>query len=236
MFHRRMLGYLKEQNWFAVIVEFLIVVLGVFLGIQASNWNEARAEQRLGEAYLDGFRADLLADSRMLTEEIEGRRAQSQDALAVLEFYDGRELEPALFFEAFYSALYSRQTQPNRNTMDEVLNAGALHLIEDDDVRLGLLDLQATYRNIEASEEHLSRDFDQYLYDPTFSSIPVQIAGPWQDTPALRRDAQALLDDTRIENGLRLVVANLQLPGGIEDELEVAKAQVDDLLRRIPEG
>ena len=29
---------LKEQNWFAVILDFLIVVLGVFLGVQMGNW------------------------------------------------------------------------------------------------------------------------------------------------------------------------------------------------------
>ncbi len=32
----------KEQNWFAVFLDFLIVVLGVFMGIQLGNWNQAR--------------------------------------------------------------------------------------------------------------------------------------------------------------------------------------------------
>ena len=43
---RRIGTHLREQNWFAVIAEFLIVVTGVFLGIQVSNWNAAYQEQR----------------------------------------------------------------------------------------------------------------------------------------------------------------------------------------------
>jgi hypothetical protein len=34
----------KDQNWFAVTLDFIIVVVGVFIGIQVANWNEERAE------------------------------------------------------------------------------------------------------------------------------------------------------------------------------------------------
>ena len=37
---------LKEQNWTAIAVEFVLLVLGVFLGIQVANWNEDRATYR----------------------------------------------------------------------------------------------------------------------------------------------------------------------------------------------
>ena len=41
---RRIREHVATHNWFAVSVDLLIVVAGVFLGIQASNWNEARIE------------------------------------------------------------------------------------------------------------------------------------------------------------------------------------------------
>jgi hypothetical protein len=31
-----------SQNWFSVIVEFVIVVVGVFMGLQVQDWNEER--------------------------------------------------------------------------------------------------------------------------------------------------------------------------------------------------
>lgn len=45
MILRRVTQHVKEQNWFAVGVDFLIVVVGVFIGIQVANWNDARADR-----------------------------------------------------------------------------------------------------------------------------------------------------------------------------------------------
>lgn len=45
MILRRLSQHVKDQNWTAVGLDFLIVVLGVFLGLQASNWNSDRVAQ-----------------------------------------------------------------------------------------------------------------------------------------------------------------------------------------------
>ncbi|MGB6228622.1 MAG: hypothetical protein WBF53_00660 [Litorimonas sp.] len=37
---------MREQNWLAIGIDFCIVVVGVFIGIQVASWNEARVEQR----------------------------------------------------------------------------------------------------------------------------------------------------------------------------------------------
>lgn len=44
MLFRRIAQHVKEQNWTAVGIDFVIVIVGVFLGIQVSNWNEARVQ------------------------------------------------------------------------------------------------------------------------------------------------------------------------------------------------
>ncbi len=234
MLLRRVMVHVKTQNWTAVALDFVIVVVGVFIGIQVANWNAARGERTLSNEYLSGFRQDLLADAHMLQTEIEARQAQRQDALTVLEFYDGRSLEPIVFFEAYGAAILARNTRPNRNTIDEVLNTGSLRLVRDPEIRNGLLDLYVIYKRIADVEDHMARDFDAYLYDPTFSSVPFNLEGPWEDTPASRLEAETLLNSVTIENGFRLIVANLQFPdSGLEAELEAARVQVDTLLREI---
>ncbi len=40
---------MKDQNWFAVGIDFWIVVVGVFFGIQIGNWNETRLDQKAYE-------------------------------------------------------------------------------------------------------------------------------------------------------------------------------------------
>ena len=45
MILRRVIEHVKKQHWTAVFLDFVIVVLGVFIGIQVSNWNAARADR-----------------------------------------------------------------------------------------------------------------------------------------------------------------------------------------------
>ena len=42
MLLRRITQHVKDQNWFAVGLDFVIVVVGVFIGLQVANWNEAQ--------------------------------------------------------------------------------------------------------------------------------------------------------------------------------------------------
>ncbi|MFT6662771.1 MAG: hypothetical protein ACJA0K_002784, partial [Maricaulis maris] len=44
---------LRDQNWLAVSLEFIIVIAGVVVGFQVSAWNEARQERGLEQAYLE---------------------------------------------------------------------------------------------------------------------------------------------------------------------------------------
>ncbi len=71
MLLRRIIDHVKTQNWTAVALDFVIVVVGVFMGIQVSNWNDARAEQEdAGEALVrleQDFERILARTERSLT-------------------------------------------------------------------------------------------------------------------------------------------------------------------------
>ena len=43
---------IREQNWATVVLEILIVVVGIFVGLQVDGWNELRKERQEGEEYL----------------------------------------------------------------------------------------------------------------------------------------------------------------------------------------
>lgn len=61
MILRRMTHHMKADNWTNVAIEFVLVVLGVFLGIVAANWNEERLERRETERLLTQLDAELNA-------------------------------------------------------------------------------------------------------------------------------------------------------------------------------
>ena len=53
MLLRRITEHVKSQNWFAVWLDFIIVVVGVFFGIQIGNWNASRLDDQAYEQAYD---------------------------------------------------------------------------------------------------------------------------------------------------------------------------------------
>jgi hypothetical protein len=59
MIARRIAQHMKQQHWTGVLIELVIVVLGVFIGLQADNWNGQRLERQRVAVLVEGMRADL---------------------------------------------------------------------------------------------------------------------------------------------------------------------------------
>ena len=52
MLLRRIIEHVKAQNWTAVGLDFVIVVVGVFIGIQVANWNDVRRDRVQEQVYV----------------------------------------------------------------------------------------------------------------------------------------------------------------------------------------
>jgi len=85
---RRIAQHVKEQNWFAVGLDFLIVVFGVYFGLQVSSWNEVR-QDRIEEAdFLAQLHNDLMlaAKQSARTEAIRFSQAETVESAVELIF------------------------------------------------------------------------------------------------------------------------------------------------------
>lgn len=88
MLLRRVTKHVKDQNWFAVGIDFIIVVVGVFIGIQVANWNDARSDEhnyqnamvRLAEENFEAL--DQLEEFQ---PDVEAKLAEVQAAILVLQ-------------------------------------------------------------------------------------------------------------------------------------------------------
>jgi len=74
MILRRLSQSLKTQNWTAIWIEFILLVVGVFLGIQVANWNEERSLRAQERTYL----TELSDEVRSNVRQIEYRTAYTQ--------------------------------------------------------------------------------------------------------------------------------------------------------------
>lgn len=59
MITRRILQNFSAKNWFAVCAELIVVVVGVYAGIQVANWNEARLEAERKEQIVEALITDI---------------------------------------------------------------------------------------------------------------------------------------------------------------------------------
>ena len=56
---RSLTKHIREQNWFAVALDFFIVVVGILIAFQITNWSEARGEAQREKVLLERLHLDF---------------------------------------------------------------------------------------------------------------------------------------------------------------------------------
>jgi hypothetical protein len=129
---------LKAHDWVSVVIEVLIVVAGVFIGLQVSNWNEDRKDTARGNEYLQRLGDELLKDVRELQNisrfwsEVQ---ASGETAIAYAEdgvLQDGSAWKTLL---AYYQASQVWPYRKSDVTFQEIQSGGDLQLIRNPQLR-----------------------------------------------------------------------------------------------------
>lgn len=85
MILRRFMKHATEQNWIAVGLDMIVVVVGIFLGMQMTDWNESRKERQQETVYLQEFREDFITNRETLAVAIERWGRISTAMIGLLE-------------------------------------------------------------------------------------------------------------------------------------------------------
>lgn len=136
MIPRRIAEHVRHRDWFAIAVDFAIVVAGVFVGMQVNDWNAARQARARAEVYS----ARLTEDLRYEAWQVEFMIAYYKDVLANAErAVDALSGGPPLSNEKLLINAY-RASQylyygTRRATYDEMVATGDIGLIADKRLR-----------------------------------------------------------------------------------------------------
>jgi hypothetical protein len=68
MILRRIAHAVRQQQWTSVLIELVIVILGVFLGFQVSDWANERASRSAEVRHLEEIAEDLRADAAIFDQ------------------------------------------------------------------------------------------------------------------------------------------------------------------------
>ena len=136
MIRRRVIEQLRAQQWVAVFIELAIVVLGVFIGLQVSNWNQDRESARQGANFAEHLKADLRHEDWVYQLMITYNRQVLANADRAVSALEGRTTvsDEALLVSAYRATQY-KQPVRRRSTYDELISTGTIGLIRDEKLR-----------------------------------------------------------------------------------------------------
>jgi hypothetical protein len=196
MLLRRITEHVRAQSWLAVALDLLVVVVGIFLGLQVDGWNEARKERAREQAYLEQIHTDFEKTIKQIEFMAEFHAMRATDLDWLVDSITSGELaedDERRFRNAFIS-MY--QLPPLGATMGvyEAMKASAdLALIRDQRIKSCLVSLD-TGLEVEASLLNYFRDMSQADADLT-RGLALVVANEDRSESSLRVDFSEVVED-----------------------------------------
>ena len=175
MIMNRIAGALREQQWSTVFIELLVLIVGIFLGLQVDAWNEQRKDRADETVYLQRMHSDI-ALAEQLSGRVRERRIQSNAINhEVADVLFGRVAADELTdvqCGALHSANFFNIQVVDLPSVLELISTGRLEIIRNAELRTSLLQLQQTSASLQSlistqstsvGEGHLPTLFPQHI-------------------------------------------------------------------------
>ncbi len=152
MILRRLVTALRKQSWLTLVLELVVVMVGIFLGLQVDSWNDARKDRVLEQQYLASLKADFQADIEELDGAIALAESRAQLGRLLISSIDKRRVEgdPNEFIWAVYSSFLLNYPSYTRATINDLLSTGNLQLLQDANLKAAVAEY---YTDIEYREQ-----------------------------------------------------------------------------------
>lgn len=145
MLLRRITKHVKDQNWFAVGLDFFIVIVGVFIGLQGANWNETRQDQIKEAYYLERLDAEMDVIRARLTAGVETFEDSVRNIELLLDVRRKYDAEPGaempaerVLSAAAYGASFGAVPAGAPTAFKEMVASGSLEILTNQELRQAL--------------------------------------------------------------------------------------------------
>ena len=215
----RLSAAIRAQNWFAVAVEFVIVIAGVVIGFQITAWNGERSDREAEQIYLSRLHEDMVQSTCDLqtdayaTNNWHTRSRRTLDAFLT----NNPEAIDDTGFELIASTRV-RTSSLNRATLNELVNGGQMNLISDDVLRARIAEADARFSSLDELIQVLVDAQDSFVGDVQnrLRPVPGEVYGITYDFDALAADETFL---NALGHALRITHVN---HAWLEDMAETA--------------
>lgn len=156
MILHRLAQSIRRQDWVAVAIEFVIVVAGIFVGLQVTGWNEQR-QLREREAYVIAqLTSDIRAIEQQAQDHAELYRGKVASADRIMGFIASNLEAPedeAALLDDFSNVMFRRPPIGRPPAFVELVASGDTGIVRNDQLRDALtrfdLEMQAALRSDE---------------------------------------------------------------------------------------
>lgn len=147
MILRRVIQHVRNQEWTAIVIDLLIVVVGVYMGIQAQAWNTERVERGIERQYLLSLHGEISGMIESNNSRVASHRDQLQALNSVAKMFavTGVDLNLAMrhCIAITESHIYvGRILAPP--TIEELHSTGRLQLISNNALRSTIVSYSQT--------------------------------------------------------------------------------------------
>jgi len=138
MILKRLKDNVAQENWFAVTVEIIVVVLGIFLGFQLTDWDQDRKDRAEERLYLERLHDDMVTQINEMDLRMDYLgKAMTDNGIVVTYLTDPKATDrPApRILTAFYNSSVIFPFAPFSLTYEELLSTGKTPIIRDLELR-----------------------------------------------------------------------------------------------------
>lgn len=179
MILRRIATALRRQDWATVSIEFVLVIAGVLIALQANNWNETRKERALEQEYLVRLQNEIHIADPPLQERYRYKRIISNDLDYMVRYFHGlseNQTPSDIHCRALQQSHRFSDPEADLPVVSELMATGNLDLIQHDDLRAAISSLLLAQeqrvdllRDIQSQRAVLSSDFPHLI---NFTTTP----------------------------------------------------------------
>ena len=152
MILRRISESLRKQDWFTVVLEVMIVVVGIFLGLQVDDWNQGRKDRVDEKIFMSQLHADILSAEGLSNRLLDRRLNRRESAIVVMDILFGRLERDSLTDAECVTAgtlHYFNIIVAELTAVSELKSTGRMAIIQDSRLRIALAELQQTRAAVE---------------------------------------------------------------------------------------
>lgn len=142
------------------IGEIVLVVIGILIALQVSDWSEQKRNKEIELLYYNRLLSDFDLDKALIQDLIEAASVRIEVSKSILLELDSAQKDRRYFLNQFLTAIRSDTYVPRDLTFKDLISSGNLRLINDVEIKNSLI---LYYAELDNKQEQIKQNRDEVI-------------------------------------------------------------------------